>query len=156
MSNTNTPERIAPDEQQDQKQSYASTQPVAQSNPNGKNGSSPARQRATTSWDELFTFDQDSVRRVSGILVLGFGILNGLILLRFMLKLMAANPANAFASFIYTITAPFLFVFQGLTANPSFEGITIEFHDLIAVAVYAGLAWVFVRLVWLLFARFRS
>lgn len=106
-------------------------------------------------WPELFTFDQASMRRITGLIQLSFGILNGLIALRFLLKLMAANPGNVFASFIYTITYPFLWVFLGLTRTPSFEGIVIEFYDLIAIAVYAMLGWIIVRLLWLMFGRLR-
>lgn len=104
---------------------------------------------------DLFTIDSASLRRITGMIQLGFGILNGLIGLRFLLKLMAANPANIFASFIYTITTPFLWIFSGLTTNPSFEGIVIEFHDLIAIGVYFMLAWVIIRGIWLMFARLR-
>ncbi|MCL4528698.1 MAG: YggT family protein [Chloroflexi bacterium] len=111
--------------------------------------------KAQTSWPELFTFNQESMRRITGLIQLSFGILNGLILLRFLLKLMAANPNNVFASFIYTITAPFLWVFLGLTRTPSFEGIVIEFYDLVAIAVYAMLGWIIVRLLWLMFGRLR-
>jgi hypothetical protein len=116
----------------------------------------PADERAQTSLRRLFAFDQETLSRVTGVILLGFTILGGLIGLRFLLKLMAANPANAFADFVYTITAPFLWAFEGLTANPSFQGITIEFHDLIAIVVYAMLGWVIVRVLWLLFARVRQ
>ena len=98
---------------------------------------------------------EDTLRRVSSLIQLAFGILNGLIGLRFLLKLMAANPANSFAVLIDAITQPFLWMFQGLTHTPSFEGITIEFYDLIAIAVYYLLGWVIVRLMWILFARMR-
>jgi hypothetical protein len=104
---------------------------------------------------DMFTIDAITMRRITGLIQLGFGILNGLIGLRFLLKLMAANPANVFASFIYVITTPFLWIFSGLTSNPSFEGIVIEFHDLIAMAVYFMLAWVIIRVIWLLFARMK-
>ena len=110
---------------------------------------------AQASWSELFTFNQDTMRRLTGLIQLSFGILNSLIALRFLLKLMAADPGNLFASFIYTITAPFLWVFIGLTRTPSFEGIIIEFYDLIAIAVYAMLGWVIIRVVWLMFGRLR-
>jgi hypothetical protein len=108
---------------------------------------------AQTSLSELFTFNQETLRRITGMIQLGFGILNALIALRFLLKLMAANPVNAFASLIYFITEPFLWMFSGLTQNPSFEGIVIEFHDLIAIGVYALLGWVIIRVIWLLFAH---
>ncbi len=110
---------------------------------------------AQTSWSELFTFNQEAMRRLTGLIQLSFGILNGLIFLRFLLKLMAANPNNVFASFIYTITYPFLWVFLGLTRTPSFEGIIIEFYDLIAIAVYAMLGWIIICLMWLMFGRLR-
>ncbi|HEX2697951.1 MAG TPA: hypothetical protein VHM28_09595 [Anaerolineales bacterium] len=108
---------------------------------------------AQTSLSELFTFNQETLRRITGLIQLGFGILNGVIALRFLLKLMAANPDNIFASFVYLITAPFLWIFSGLTHNPSFEGIVIEFHDLIAIGVYAMLGWIIIRVIWLLFAH---
>ena len=110
---------------------------------------------ARLSLNDMFTIDAITMRRITGLIGLGFGILDGLIGLRFMLKLMAANPSNAFATFIYVITTPFLWIFSGLTSNPSFEGIVIEFHDLIAMAVYFMLAWVIIRVIWLLFARMK-
>lgn len=114
-----------------------------------------ADDRRTTSLPVLFTFNQEMLTRVTGLIWLGFGVLDGLIGLRFLLKLMAANPANPFAGFLYTITQPALWIFQGLTTTPSFEGIVIEFYDLVAIAVYALLGWVIIRVLWLLFARLR-
>ena len=116
----------------------------------------PVDERAQTSLNRLFAFDQETLSRVTGIILLCFTILGTLIGLRFMLKLMAANAANAFANLIYTVTGPFLWPFEGLTSNPSFQGITIEFHDLIAIVVYAMIGWVIVRVLWLLFARVRA
>jgi YggT family protein len=110
---------------------------------------------AQTAWSDLFTFNQETMRRLTGLIQLGFGILNGLIFLRFVLKLMAANPDNLFASFVYTITLPFLWIFLGLTHTPSFEGIVIEFYDLVAIAVYAMMAWIIIRVMWLMFGRLR-
>lgn len=108
----------------------------------------------TYAWNGL-VFGQETLRRISLMIQLAFGILDGLIGLRFLLKLMAANPANPFAQFVYFITTPFLWIFQGLTPTPSFEGIVIEFYDLIAIAVYAALGWVIVQFLWILFARLR-
>lgn len=96
---------------------------------------------------------EDALRRLSNLINLGFGIINSLIGLRFLLNLMAANPANPFMILINALTLPFLWLFQGLTSTPSFEGITIEFYDLIAIAVYYLLGWSIVRLMWILFAR---
>ena len=98
---------------------------------------------------------ENDLRRITNLITLGFGILIGLIGLRFLLKLMAANPANSFAVLIDAITQPFPWMFQGLTRTPSFEGITIEFYDLIAIAVYYLLGWVIIQLMWILFSRFK-
>ncbi len=119
------------------------------------------RSRSVRSSDErvpvsVFTADQDALRRISWLIELGAWIVNGLIGLRFLLKLMAANPANPFAQLVYFLTAPFLAIFVGLTQTPSFEGFEIEFYDLIAIMVYFVLAWALIRLLWILFARLRS
>ena len=63
-------------------------------------------------------FGEDTLRRITGLIQLSFNVLNGLISLRFLLKLMAANPANPFASLVYFTTSPFLWIFQGLTRIP--------------------------------------
>ena len=102
-----------------------------------------------------FSADQDTLRRISWLIELGIWIVNGLIGLRFVLKLMAANPDNPFSQLIYFLTAPFLAIFVGLTQTPSFDGYVIEFYDLIAMVVYFVLGWALIRLLWILFARIR-
>ncbi len=113
--------------------------------------SQPASTGRTTPYATIVS--ENDLRRITNLITLGFGILIGLIGLRFLLKLMAANPANPFMVFIDIITLPFLWMFQGLTWTPAFEGITIEFYDLIAIPVYYLLNWAIVRLMWILFAR---
>jgi hypothetical protein len=102
-----------------------------------------------------FGVSQSTLRRVTGLIELGTLIVNSMIGLRFLLKLMAANPGNAFAELIYFLTSPFLAIFIGLTRTPSFEGIVIEFYDLIAILVYFVLAWSIIRLLWILFVRLK-
>ena len=101
------------------------------------------------------TISHGTLRRFIGLIQLAFVILNGLIGLRFLLKLMAANPANPFAQMVYFLTTPFLWMFQGITYTPSFAGVEIEFFSLIAIAVYSLMGWVLVQLIWLLFSRLR-
>ncbi len=102
-----------------------------------------------------WTINQATLRRITGLIQLAFVVLNGLIGIRFLLKLMAANPANPFAQLIYFITTPFLWLFQGITYTPSFQGIQIEFFSLIAIVVYSLVCWIIVQLIWLLFSRLR-
>ena len=75
------------------------------------------------------------------------GLLEILLALRFVLKLIAANPNAGFAVFIYGITGVFVVPFTGLVAT-WFSGETIlEVTTLIAMAVYALLFWVVVGVI---------
>lgn len=91
--------------------------------------------------------------QISQIIWLVFGLISGLIALRFVLRLIAANPNSPFANLIYNITDLFLWPFAGLTATPSAGGMVLEVPALIAIIVYLLLAWVLVKLVWVLFDR---
>lgn len=84
------------------------------------------------------------------------GVVEGLIGIRVLLKMLAANPGNPFANFIYSLTDLFLWPFAGLTASPSAEGIVLEFSSVIAMVVYLLAAWVVIELLWLIFSRERS
>ena len=75
------------------------------------------------------------------------GILEILLGLRFMLKLIAANPDSGFAAFMYGITGPFVAPFTGLVGTPSSGEMTLEVTTLIAMAVYALFFWVVLRVV---------
>jgi hypothetical protein len=92
-----------------------------------------------------------AISRVTQLIWLFTGILVAAISLRFVLKLMAANPANPFADLVYSFTDLFLWPFAGLTVTPSAEGMVLEIPALIAIFVYTLVGWVIVRLVWLLF-----
>jgi hypothetical protein len=119
--------------------------------------SQPRVIRPRTDLPEIGAFgtSQATLQRVCGLIQLGAMIVNGLIGLRFLLKLLASNPSNPFAALVYFLTQPFLAIFVGLTPTPSFQGIEIEFFDLIAILFYFILAWAIVRLLWILFARLR-
>lgn len=82
-----------------------------------------------------------------------FGLLIGALGLRFALKLIGANPENAFASALYQFTELFLWPFFGITGTPSAQGMVFEIPTLIAIAVYALVAWAIVKLVWLMLYR---
>jgi hypothetical protein len=115
----------------------------------------PLRQRIDAPETIAFGMNEVTLQRVSGLINLAALVVSGLIGLRFLLKLMAANPANPFAALVYFLSTPFVAIFIGLTPTPSFSGIEIEFFDLIGILVYFLLAWAIVRLLWILFARSR-
>jgi len=85
--------------------------------------------------------------KITQVIWLIFGVIEGLILLRVALKLIAANPSVPFAAFIYNLTEPFLLPFIGLTSTPAAGGIVLELSSIIAVIVYALLAWLVVKVI---------
>jgi hypothetical protein len=91
-----------------------------------------------------------AVHRLAQLIWLFFGIIVAGIGLRFVLKLMAANPASPFADLVYRFTDLFLWPFAGLTATPSAQGMVLEIPAIIAMFVYTLIGWIVVRLVWLL------
>jgi YggT family protein len=61
--------------------------------------------------------------------------------LRFLLKLIAANPTSGFAVFIYGITKQFIAPLALLVGTPTFGGMILEVTTLVAMAVYALFFW---------------
>ena len=94
--------------------------------------------------------------KLTGLIWLMGGLLEALIGLRFLLKLIAANPNTPFVNFIYALSDVFLWPFAGLTATPSANGMVLEISSLVAMIVYAVLTWGAVRLLWLLFSPTES
>ncbi len=63
-----------------------------------------------------------------------------LFLLRFVLKLLGADPTNPFAEFLYKLTGFFLYPFEGIVPSTSLgtQGVAvIEWSTLVGMAVYA-------------------
>jgi uncharacterized protein YggT (Ycf19 family) len=94
---------------------------------------------------------RQTLQWVTALIGFLFTVLEGLIGLRVVLKFIDANSRNAFASFIYNITALFVAPFAGLVGNPAMGGNVLEITAIVAMIVYALLAAVFIRLVWLVF-----
>ncbi len=85
-----------------------------------------------------------------------FGIVEVLIGIRFLLLAFGANPQAPFVAAIYSITAPFIAPFVGIFGTPRFGGSVIEPHSIVAIVVYALLAWVLVKIAWLVMADDRG
>jgi uncharacterized protein YggT (Ycf19 family) len=76
------------------------------------------------------------------------GVLLTLLAFRFVLTLLGANPNNGFADFIYSTSHPFVAPFFGLFGYNLQYGVSrFEIYTLIAMAVYAIVAYGLVRLV---------
>ena len=91
--------------------------------------------------------------QVARILWTILSVLEILLGCRFVLKLIAANASSGFAVFVYGITRPFVAPFAGLVATPESGGTILEVTTLIAMAVYALLFWVVVRVIWVVSDR---
>ena len=97
--------------------------------------------------------NRQAVAKVVQFVWLLFGLLEALIGFRIFLKIIAANPNNWFTAFVYQLSDLFLWPFQTITANPQFQGFVFEISSVIALFVYAFLAWAIVRVIWLIFYR---
>ena len=93
--------------------------------------------------------------KVRQAIYLIFGIIEGLIAIRFILRLLGANPDAGFAAFVYGVTGPLLAPFVGLFGTPQYNGSVLELHSIVAIIVYALLAWVLAKLAWLLLGETR-
>lgn len=94
-----------------------------------------------------------TISRITQILWLLFGFLEALIGLRVILKLIGANSAAFFAQMIYGITDVFLWPFAGITPDPGMGAFQLEISSIIAMIVYALVAWGLTKLIWVLFYR---
>jgi YGGT family len=81
------------------------------------------------------------VYRMNRIIWSILGLLEILLGLRFMLKLIAANPDSGFGSFIYAVTGIFVAPFSNLLSTWSSGAMVLEVSTLIAMMVYAMFFW---------------
>jgi hypothetical protein len=72
------------------------------------------------------------------------GLPEGLLALRFVLKLMGADPNSGLAVFVYALTGPFIAPFIGPVSTRLSGAAALEIAALIAMAVYAQLFWAMV------------
>lgn len=79
-----------------------------------------------------------------------FGALEILLAFRLILKIMGASLGNAFVGLVYGITGIFILPFQGIFHSGLAQGIettsVFEWSTLIAIIVYAVMAWGIVKL----------
>jgi YggT family protein len=93
------------------------------------------------------------IAKVCQLVWLCAGLVEVMIGLRVLLRLIGANPDNAFAGFAYNLASLFLAPFFGLVGSPAAGGSVLEVPSIIAMLVYAFVAWGVVRAVRLLFDR---
>ena len=113
------------------------------------------RTQATT-YDPYASRRSMSIKLTQAIYLI-FGLIEALLLIRFVLKALGANAEAGFAQFIYGMTGPLVAPFLGLFGTPqAASGATLELHTLIALVIYALVAWLLARGAWLVFGEGRS
>lgn len=97
-----------------------------------------------------------STHKVVQAIYLVFGVIETLIVIRLVLKLLGANPDAGFAAFIYGVTAPLVAPFVGLFGTAQAGGSVLEPHSIVALIIYALVAWLVAKIIWLLLGETRS
>jgi YggT family protein len=111
----------------------------------------PGAEQRQVVTEDVNAGQRQTLQWVTALIGFLFTVLEGLIGLRVVLKFIDANPKNAFASFVYNVTGLFVAPFNSLMGNPASGGNVLEITSLVALIVYALIAAVLIRLVWLLF-----
>jgi len=75
------------------------------------------------------------------------GVIEVVLAFRFLLALLGANRANDFAQFVFNLSHPFVQPFFSLFSyRPAYGVSRMEIYTLVAMAVYAVIAWGIVSL----------
>jgi uncharacterized membrane protein len=104
------------------------------------------------------TFVDENLRRanirgrITSITYFILGVLEVLLLIRLLLRLLGANEASGFVAFIYSLTHIFVGPFNGIFNDQALGRSVFETSTLVAMIVYALLAWGIVSLGRLVFA----
>ena len=110
----------------------------------------------TTAYDPYAGRRANSTRVVQGVYLV-FGVIEGLLLIRFFLRALAANADAGFAQAIFAVTGVLVGPFIGLFGTPQIAtGAALELSTLVALIVYAAIGWLLARATWLIFGESRS
>lgn len=101
------------------------------------NGNSVRRQAVSVRDDS--TADQRVV--ASRVVWYIAGAIIAVLALRILLYLLAANQGSPFVDFIYGLSAIFAAPFYGIFAQPAYGASVFDTASLVAIAVYALIAW---------------
>jgi len=95
-----------------------------------------------------------AIARVVNMVYYLFGIVEVVLVIRVLLHLVADNSGNAFANIIDTISYPFVMLFTTLIKNPILGANSVlEITTIIAMVVWAIIAWLVARFIWLVLSR---
>ncbi len=90
--------------------------------------------------------------RVNQIVWFIAGLIMAIIAIRFVLFLLGANRGSGFFQLIFSLSQPFVLPFLGLFEEPTYGGSVFESASVVAVIVYALVAYAVARLVTIVLA----
>lgn len=93
---------------------------------------------------------------IARLVTYAFAVVEVLIGIRFVLRLIGANGDAGFVRLIYSLTKAPMAPFNAILGTDYVSGATIEWSALVAIAIYALLAWGIVELIRTVTPRRRS
>jgi hypothetical protein len=97
-----------------------------------------------------------TIARTKQIIYFVFGIINVLLLLRFIFLALGASQASPFVNFVYALSRPFVLPFRGIFGEPTFGDAVLEWASLVGIAIYMLLAYGLARILELVYAPPRT
>ena len=101
--------------------------------------------------DEIVKKPDEEIFTARRVVYYILGILEVLFAFRLVFKLLGANPESGFVAFIYSLSKVFLIPFTAIFRSASTQGIetkaVLEPSTIIAMIVYALIAWGIVKLI---------
>ncbi|MDP9264621.1 MAG: YggT family protein [Chloroflexota bacterium] len=139
-----------------EEQTMNERQHPASTTPSGAGSAAPVAEQVESTVADPYSGRRDSAYKVQQGIYVVFGFIEVLLAIRFVLRLFGANAQAGFAQLIYGVTGPLVAPFQGLFGTVQAEGSVVESHSLVALVVYALVAWLIVKVAWLAFGETRS
>lgn len=92
------------------------------------------------------------ITRIRQIVYFVLGVVNVLLILRFVFLALGASEASAFIRLIYGLSQPFVAPFLGIFGEPTLGASVFEWASLVAIAIYTLLAYGIARVIELMYA----
>lgn len=74
------------------------------------------------------------------------GLLETILIFRFLLKVFGANSSAGFTDFIYTLSTPFIIPFTTVFGTGRLENSVFEWTTILAMAVYLLIGWGIIKM----------
>jgi uncharacterized protein YggT (Ycf19 family) len=108
-------------------------------------------------FDDPYTRRYNGLDRTAQVIYFLLGLLEIVLAVRFIFRLLGASTANGFANFIFNVSTPFVAPFNGIFNDQALSRVGVfEISTLLAMVIYALIAWGIVKLMYVLFAPNRS